>query len=387
MSRSKRRNQNQAKNATPPHKVDKKANQTAATQVQAPSAVSVPAEIAQRLAYADTVVAQIADGAGHTTPVTAAQFGHFVKDHYSKLFHPWALDFQEYQRQHVMAEVVDKLKAGLDELSCHYIDHHIKIMTMASLGGDVLFKNDTLRTPEDFRLIARTQEAVAQGQPPFLKQVNLEWSSSYVGRYGMYDLPPAVLQRVNGKAVIDGGGFIGDTLMLFRDLFPQSIKYSFEPAQGSYDYMCNLLKDDIAQGTLKAFHQALGSKAGHLRLSMPMAGGINAASSTRYDYHQEGLYEDVEMVCIDDVVAQHGLEVGLIKLDVEGAEPDIIQGALKTIKEQKPLLVIAFYHQPDEFYELKPFLESLNLGYKFMVRRSAISTPISDAVLIAYQDA
>lgn len=50
-------------------------------------------------------------------------------------------------------------------------------------------------------------------------------------------------------------------------------------------------------------------------------------------------------------------------------------------------MVIAFYHQPDEFYELKPFLESLNLGYKFMVRRSAISMPISDAVLIAYQDA
>lgn len=93
------------------------------------------------------------------------------------------------------------------------------------------------------------------------------------------------------------------------------------------------------------------------------------------------------MVSIDEIVAEHQLEVGLIKLDVEGAEPDIIQGALNTIKEQKPLLVIAFYHQPDEFYELKPFLESLNLGYKFMVRRSAISMPISDAVLIAYQDA
>ena len=285
-----------------------------------------------------------------------------------------------------MADVVAKLKSGLDELSCQYIDHHIKIMTMAALGGDILFRNEMLRTPEDFRLIERTQQAVAAGQPPFLKQVNLEWSSSYVGHYGMYDLPQAVLARVNGKAVIDGGGFIGDTLVLFRDLFPDSVKYSFEPAQHSYDYLCNFLKDDIAQGKLKAFHQALGSKAGQLRLSLPCAGGINAASSTRYDYHQEGLYEDVEMVSIDEVVAQHQLEVGMIKLDVEGAEPDIIAGAITTIKEQKPLLVIAFYHQPDEFYELKPFLESLNLGYKFQVRRSAISLPISDAVLIAYQE-
>ena len=381
MSRTKRRNQNQnKKTATLPQQQQQNAGSNA------PRTIQVPAEIAQRLAYAETVVAQINNG-GQITPVTAAQFGHFVKDHYSKLYHPWALDYQEYQRNHVMADVVAKLKSGLDELSCAYIDHHIKIMTMASLGGDILFKNDMLRTKEDFRLIERTQEAVAKGQPPFLKQVNLEWSSSYVGLYGMYDLPAQVVQRVNGKAVIDGGGFIGDTLVLFRDLFPQSIKYSFEPAQHSYEYMCNFLKDDIAKGTLKAFHKALGSKSGQLRLSLPCAGGINAASSTRYDYHQEGLYEDVEMISIDEVVAEHQLEVGLIKLDVEGAEPDIIQGALNTIKEQKPLLVIAFYHQPDEFYELKPFLESLNLGYKFMVRRSAISMPISDAVLIAYQDA
>ena len=92
------------------------------------------------------------------------------------------------------------------------------------------------------------------------------------------------------------------------------------------------------------------------------------------------------MVTIDEVVAEHQLEVGLIKLDVEGVEPDIIQGALTTIKEQKPLLVIAFYHQPEEFYELKPFLESLNLGYKFRVRRSCISSPLGEFVLIAYQE-
>lgn len=381
MSRTKRRNQNQnKKTATSPQQQQQNAGSNA------PQTIQVPAEIAQRLAYAETVVAQINNG-GQITPVTAAQFGHFVKDHYSKLYHPWALDYQEYQRNHVMADVVAKLKSGLDELSCAYIDHHIKIMTMASLGGDILFKNDMLRTKEDLRLIERTKAAVAKGQPPFLKQVNLEWSSSYVGLYGMYDLPAQVLQHVNGKAVIDGGGFIGDTLMLFRDLFPQSIKYSFEPAQHSYDYLCNLLQADIEKGTLKAFHQALGSKSGHLKLSLPSSGAISAASSTYYDYHQADSYEEVEVVSIDEFVAKQQLEVGLIKLDVEGAEPDIIQGALNTIKEQKPLLVIAFYHQPEEFYELKPFLESLNLGYKFQVRRSSISLPISDVVLIAYQDA
>ena len=309
--------------------------------------------MAQRLAYGEAVVAKISDGAGKTTPVTAAQFGHYVKDHYTRFEHQWGKSFHEYQRQHMMSEVMAKLKVGMDELSCEYLEQQDRVMLMAYLGGNILFPNDSLWTNEDRRIIELNRQKVAQGQPPFLKQVNLEWSSSYTNLYGMYDLPPAVLQRVNGN----------------------------------FDYMCNMLKADIDNGTLKAFRQALGSHAGNFRLSIPNAGTYNSAASGYYDWEQQGRYEEVEMVTIDEVVAQHQLEVGLIKLDVEGVEPDIIQGALTTIKEQKPLLVIAFYHQPEEFYELKPFLESLNLGYKFRVRRSCISSPLGEFVLIAYQDA
>ena len=184
------------------------------------------------------MVAQIHSGSGQATPVTAAQFGHFVKDHYRKLAHPWAQSFHTYHSLHVMADTLAQLKAGMDELSCSYIEQHQRVMMMAYLGGDIFFPQEALWTDEDRRILAHNRALVAQGQPPFLKQVNLEWSSSYTNKYGMYDLPPEVLARVDGKAVIDGGGFIGDTLCLFRDLFPHSVKYSFEPGQRNYDYLC-----------------------------------------------------------------------------------------------------------------------------------------------------
>ena len=374
-----RRNQKQHKNNTPPPLGQSNQNSDIAPP-------ALPADVTQRLAYGEAVVAQIHSGSGQATPVTAAQFGHFVKDHYRKLAHPWAQSFHTYHSQHVMADTLAQLKAGMDELSCSYIEQHQRVMMMAYLGGDILFPQEALWTDEDRRILAHNRALVAQGQPPFLKQVNLEWSSSYTNKYGMYDLPPEVLARVDGKAVIDGGGFIGDTLCLFRDLFPHSVKYSFEPGQRNYDYLCQLFKADLANGSLQAFHQALGAKSGTFRLSVPDNGVYNSGASGYYDYAQHGHYEEVPMVSLDEVVAQHQLEVGLIKLDVEGAEPDIIQGALTTIKEQKPLLVIAFYHHPTEFYELKPFLESLNLGYKFRVRRSCISLPLGEFVLIAYHD-
>ena len=76
--------------------------------------------------------------------------------------------------------------------------------------------------------------------------------------------------------------------------------------------------------------------------------------------------------------------MGLIKVDVEGFEPEVIRGALETIKKSHPVLVLSFYHTPEEFSELKGYIESLNLGYRFQVRRSSICLPLTDMVLIAF---
>ena len=349
------------------------------------NSAELPAEIAQRLAYADAIVGHERTADGQNVPISAAQMGHLVAERFGQVGFMWTKTFQDYRLAHAMGPVLAQMKQGLDEISCNYLDNHEMLLDFAVHTAACLVSKDVLWTPEDRKLLAHNQQMVAAGNPPFLKQVNLDWSSSYTNLYGMYDLPQAVLQRVNGKAVIDGGGFIGDTLTLFCNLFPQSVSYSFEPMAGAYEYLTNLLKEQIAQGKIKPFKLALGKEPGTLRLSRAHQ-GIDAAASTHIDYHNQELYEEAQVVTIDDFIAEHSLEVGLIKLDVEGAEPEIIQGALNTIKSQKPLLIIAWYHTPEEFYELKPYLESLNLGYKFKVRRSSLALPLTDTVLIAYQE-
>ena len=59
--------------------------------------------------------------------------------------------------------------------------------------------------------------------------------------------------------------------------------------------------------------------------------------------------------------------IGLIKVDLEGAEQRFLKGAEKTIKAQKPLLLISIYHTPSDFFDIKPLIESWNLGYEFTV--------------------
>lgn len=67
----------------------------------------------------------------------------------------------------------------------------------------------------------------------------------------------------------------------------------------------------------------------------------------------------VPMKTLDSVVERAELEhVDLIKIDTEGSEPQILKGAIRTIREYEPDLLIAAYHSPNEFRELQVFLRS-----------------------------
>ena len=44
---------------------------------------------------------------------------------------------------------------------------------------------------------------------------------------------------------------------------------------------------------------------------------------------------------------------------------EFLKGAKETIIEQKPAMLISLYHKYSDFFDIKPLLESWNLGYKF----------------------
>jgi FkbM family methyltransferase len=56
------------------------------------------------------------------------------------------------------------------------------------------------------------------------------------------------------------------------------------------------------------------------------------------------LGEKIEVVSIDNFMKENKGKVGLIKRDIEGLEYESVLGAEKTIKEDKPILLISIYH-------------------------------------------
>jgi hypothetical protein len=77
----------------------------------------------------------------------------------------------------------------------------------------------------------------------------------------------------------------------------------------------------------------------------------------------------VACVALDDALA--GFRPGLIKMDIEGAELDALQGAQEIIQRHRPGLAISAYRRPGPLWEIPMLLDSWRLRYRLHLRLHA----------------
>ena len=336
---------------------------------------------------------------GETYEMSAAEYGHYIYENYQQIDFVFASQFIRYRRQHVTASLANTLKAGLDDISAAIVDHMEDMLDLLPMLSKVMVRNDAAFTTEDQQRYQLWQQLLASNAlPPSFAKLPSFCPSEYVNKYGLYDSAPQVLDYINGKDIIDGGAYIGDTVLLLHELFPQSKLYAIEPASSNIKYMqehiiADLIKtDERATPCTFVTQAALGEHRDRMTLTKPSGFStysllFDDKNTPKYKEHRNENFvpesEEVDVITIDDFVHEHDLHVGLIKLDIEGFEPHALRGALHTLKTQKPVIISAIYHTPEEYYELKPYLESLDLGYDFKLRYSGSRHPYYEAVLIA----
>jgi FkbM family methyltransferase len=74
----------------------------------------------------------------------------------------------------------------------------------------------------------------------------------------------------------------------------------------------------------------------------------------------------INTIMLDDELA--GQKITFIKLDVEGAELNVLKGAEKLIRNQRPKLAISVYHLAEDILTIPEFIINLNLNYKLYLR-------------------
>ncbi|QHI72056.1 FkbM family methyltransferase [Aminipila terrae] len=75
----------------------------------------------------------------------------------------------------------------------------------------------------------------------------------------------------------------------------------------------------------------------------------------------------VQAVNLDSVLEEKE-DISFIKMDVEGAELEALEGAKNTIQQFKPKLAICVYHKVEHHWEIPLYIKNLNPKYKIFMR-------------------
>lgn len=121
------------------------------------------------------------------------------------------------------------------------------------------------------------------------------------------------------------------------------------------------------------------ARYGSSNVTLENMGLSNRATEDHYSAIGAASHKDsngeltAKFIDLDSYIAQKNLpRVDYIKLDVEGAELDVLHGAAQTIKRCKPKMAVSAYHQSDDLWVLARYIKSLRPDYEFEFRHYRI---------------
>lgn len=138
-----------------------------------------------------------------------------------------------------------------------------------------------------------------------------------------------------GAVFIDVGANVGAfTLHCAKRVGPNGKVISFEPGDGAYEKLHSNVKANAFEGRIELLKAGAGDKD----CTMVLAGNHEAWFTLHLS--EEGDGPSVQVRSIDSVVREKQLKrVDLIKVDAEGFEPQVFQGAIETISRFKPAII------------------------------------------------
>lgn len=157
----------------------------------------------------------------------------------------------------------------------------------------------------------------------------------------MNTLLPRLLDGAERPGVIDVGANIGQFLVALRACRPDARYVGFEPNARNYGYLQRLIALNGWPG-VDAFPIALSDTFGVANLGV-RKDSFDVFASLAHDVHDAGFFRRTQSVLMttgDSMVDALGMErVRLLKVDVEGAELEVLRGFGKTLADHAPYVV------------------------------------------------
>lgn len=200
----------------------------------------------------------------------------------------------------------------------------------------------------------------------------------------------------SGMVMLDVGANIGEVSMAAA----QRVGYSghvfaFEPMPSLYEKLSfNLSRNGLTQA--KAIRKGLADKAVVAPIYFAEAQFIDGTKhdglGTLYPTKDRaGVAGEIELTTLDSFFTEMNLpRVDLIKIDVEGAELDVLRGGQQTLAHYRPHLIIEVQNETSGSAgyaadEILSFLEPMGYSF-FTIGRNARLRPLSRETLKPFQN-
>jgi len=177
-----------------------------------------------------------------------------------------------------------------------------------------------------------------------------------------------------GNTVVDVGAHMGRyTITSSKSVGASGLVIAFE----AHPYNFRILQHNLKLNKLKnviALNWAVYSKKSRLKLYLPDEdlgytmhhSLMTNYLSTKYNKDIERRYVEVESDTLDNLLKSRAItKVDWMKIDVEGAEYEVLKGAKEILSANKPMSILVEVHGKDTYHPTIELLRSNNFNIEF----------------------
>lgn len=196
--------------------------------------------------------------------------------------------------------------------------------------------------------------------------------------------PVEIKKRLSDKEVfLDIGACLGDTIDSFRDEMENKFRkiYSFEMDRSIYARLCK--NTSYHDSRIQLFNVGISDRNGRIEYTH----GDCGASSYIIRFNSQCFHqESADLKSIDSLIEDGVINepITFVKMDIEGAEFDALQGMRRMIQRDTPKLAVCVYHKTEDIWKLPLYIKELVPQYNFILRQHS-SCMDWDTVLYVYK--
>jgi len=177
--------------------------------------------------------------------------------------------------------------------------------------------------------------------------------------------PSDIIMPIPDEVLVDCGAFDGDSIKAFLSCRNNQVAriYALEPDRKNRvkleQYKESLPRDLAARISILPF--AVGKQSGYV--------DFESGNLVRSRISLAAKGEATECRTLDEIC--DGAGTTYIKMDIEGSEPEAIEGATQVLNRNLPVLAACVYHRWEHLWQIPALIRSITSHHRIFLRRYA----------------